>query len=142
MAEPHANTGPSNNSTDDNPNEDLIIIDNNSTDDNPNEDLIKTKDHKAEKCEVCLFKQNEDPEPLEEIKFNTTFCCEYSVRRSMIMFCDKFHHAFQVKSTERDNPEKGTRAKIVYKCTHVVDRSKQPKRPAAKIRTAQYHNYT
>ena len=53
------------------------------------------KSHTVEKCLIC---KTEDPKPTNEIKFDTTFCCKYSDRKSMIDFCDKYHHAFQVKN--------------------------------------------
>merc|ERR1719186_970482 len=93
----------------------------------------------VEKCTNC---RDNGCEEVKEIQFDTTFCCEYAVRKNMIDFCDKHHHAFQVKSTQRDNEEKGIRAKIVYKCTHGVDRSKQPKRKTSNTRTKQFHNFT
>lgn len=92
-----------------------------------------------DKCTSC---QSGKFEPTLIIGFNTAFCCEFAVRKSMTEFCDKNHHPFQIKATQRDNPEKSIRAKIVYKCTHGVDRSKQAKRPQANLRTAQYYNYT
>ena len=99
----------------------------------------QTGEDSSDKCTSC---QSGKFEPKVEISFNTSFCCEFAVRKSMSEVCDKFHHPFQIKATQRDNPEKNVRAKIVYKCTHGVDRSKQPKRPQASLRTAQYYNYT
>ena len=83
--------------------------------------------------EKCLSCQSGNFEPKIDLAFNTLFCCEFAVRKSMTEVCDKFYHPFQIKATQRDNPEKNVRAKIVYKCTHGVDRSKQPKRPQATL---------
>ena len=54
----------------------------------------------------------------------------------------QFYHPFQIKATQRENPEKNVRVKIVYKCTHGVDRSKKPKRTQTTLRNAQYYKYT
>ena len=57
-----------------------------------------------------------------KLKSNDYFCCESYVRRAVADFCDANHHPLLVSSTEKDNPEKGVRAKIVYKCTHAGSR--------------------
>ena len=89
----------------------------------------------AQKCLTC-----DDYQLLEELKFNDSFCCEHYTRRAIGDFCNKFHHPLQVKSTQKDNPEKGILAKVVYKCTHGFDRSKT--RGPAQVRCVQYHNCT
>ena len=86
-------------------------------------------------CQKC-----EEYKPLESLKTNHYFCCEGYARKAISDFCDKYYHPVQIKSTQRDNPEKGTLAKVLYKCTHGVDRSKQ--RGKAEVRCVQYHNYT
>ena len=105
-------------------------------DDRISEKLQKKK-NVVQTCENC-GKENNEFVPIDNLKFNDYFFEAY-VRRAIADFSDKFFHPFQVKSTEQDNPEKGVRAKIVYKCTHGVDRAK---RGAAKIRQRQHHNYT
>ena len=92
--------------------------------------------------EICCSCQKGEFEPKTDFRFDTQFCCEYAVRKSMTELCDKYHHPLQIKATQKDNPEKNVRAKIVYKSTHGVDRSKQSSRPQANLRTAQYFNYT
>ena len=87
-----------------------------------------------QKCLKC-----EEYVPLECLKTNHYFCCEAYARKAISDFCDKYYHPFQIKSTQRDNPEKGILAKVLYKCTH-VDRSKQ--RGKADVRCVQYHNFT
>ena len=89
----------------------------------------------VERCKTC-----DDYVPLEDLKFNDDFCCDFYARKAIADFCDKFHHPFQIKATQRDNAEKGILGKTVYKCTHGVDRSKG--RGPAQVRCVQYHNYT
>ena len=57
---------------------------------NPGEKDAGEKDDCEDSVEKCLSCQSGNFEPKIDLAFNTLFCCEFAVRKSMTEVCDNF----------------------------------------------------